>query len=99
MNFALRLIPPRPTFVQDMTDEEKAMMAGHVDYWRGLLAEGVAVVFGPVLDPAGPYGLAVVEVDGPEQVDRIIAGDPAVRGGLKVEAHAMRGAIVRPFAG
>jgi hypothetical protein len=99
MNFALRLIAPRPTFVEDMTDDERAMMAAHTEYWRGLLADGVAVVFGPVLDPAGPYGLAVVEVDDPGQMDRIIAGDPAVRGGLKAEAHPMMGAIVRPFAG
>ena len=99
MNFAFRLIAPRPTFVEDMTDAERAMMAEHAEYWKGLLADGVAVVFGPVLDPAGPYGLAVVEVDGPEQVDRILAGDPAVRGGLKAEVHPMMGAIVRPFAG
>lgn len=99
MTYAVRLIAPRPTFVEDMTDDERAMMAEHAEYWRGLLADGVAVVFGPVLDPAGPYGLAVVEVDGPEQVDRIIAGDPAVRGGLKAEVHPMTGAIVRPFAG
>ncbi len=99
MNFAFRLIAPRPTFVQDMTDEERGTMAEHAEYWRGLLADGVAVVFGPVLDPAGPYGLAVVEVDGPEHVERIIAADPAVRSGLKTEVHPMPGAVVRPFAG
>lgn len=99
MNFAVRLIAPRPTFVQDMTDAERATMAEHAAYWRGLLDDGVAVVFGPVLDPAGPYGLAVVEVAGPEHVERIIAADPAVRSGLETEVHPMPGAVVRPFAG
>jgi len=99
MNFAFRLIAPRPTFVQDMTDGERDTMAEHAVYWRKLLDEGVAVVFGPVLDPAGPYGLAVVEVDDQEHVERIIAGDPAVRAGLRTEVHPMLGAVVRPFAG
>ena len=96
--FAIRLIAPRPTFVQDMTEAEQAMMAEHAEYWNGLLAEGVAVVFGPVLDPAGPYGLAVVEVDDPERVEKITAADPAVRGGLRTEVFPMATAIVRPFS-
>ena len=99
MTYVLHLIAPRPTFVDDMTDEERAVMADHATYWRGLLADGVAVAFGPVLDPAGPYGLAVVEVDGPEHVERVIAADPAVRAGLKTEVHPMLSAVVRPFAG
>ena len=97
MTYAFRLLAPRPTFVQDMTDEERATMAEHAEYWKGLLAEGVAVVFGPVLDPAGPYGLAVVEASGPDEVQRIIAADPAVRSGMRTEVHPMPGAVVRPF--
>ena len=96
MTYAFRLIAPRPTFVQDMTDEERATMAEHAEYWKGLLAEGVAVVFGPVLDPAGPYGLAVVEVSDRAHVDRIIAADPAVRAGLKTEVYPMLDPVVRP---
>ena len=98
MIFAFNLLPPRPTFVDDMTDDERAMMDRHVEYWRGLLADGVAVVFGPVLNPDGGYGLAVVEVSGQEQAERLIAGDPAVRGGLTCKAYPMPGAFVRPTA-
>ncbi|GAA0267329.1 YciI family protein [Cryptosporangium japonicum] len=96
MIYAYQLRSPRPTFVTDMTDEEKAVMAEHTEYWKGLLADGVAVCFGAVLDPAGPYGLAVVEVGDQAEVDRIAAADPAVRAGLKVEAHPMPGGFVRP---
>ncbi len=96
MNVVLHLIAPRPTFVEDMTDEERAVMADHAAYWRRLLDDGVAVVFGPVLDPAGPYGLAVVEVTDQQQVDRILAADPAVRAGLKTVTYPMPGAVVRP---
>ena len=98
MIFAFNLHPPRPSFADDMTDDEKAMMHRHVEYWQGLLADGVAVAFGPVLDPDGAYGLAVVEVSGQEQAERVIADDPAVRGGLTCKAYPMPGAFVRPTA-
>ena len=98
MNVAFHLIAPRPTFVEDMTDAERAVMAEHAAYRQQLLADGVAVVFGPVLHPAGPYGLAVVEVADQEHVDRIIAADPAVRAGLKTQVHPMINAVVRPYA-
>jgi uncharacterized protein YciI len=94
--FALNLLAPRPSFVDDMTDEEKAVMGEHVEYWTGLMADGIAVVFGPVLDPAGPYGLGVVEVESQEQLERLIAGDPAVRAGLTTKAYPMPGTVVRP---
>lgn len=47
-------------------------------------------------DQAGPYGLGVVEVEGQEQLERLIAGDPAVRAGLTTKAYPMPGAFVRP---
>jgi uncharacterized protein len=94
--FAYRLQSPRPSFVVDMTDEEKAVMAEHTEYWNGLLADGVAVCFGAVLDPAGPYGLAVVEAQDQAHIERITAGDPAVRSGMTAQAHPMPGAFVRP---
>lgn len=96
MLFAYRLQSPRPTFVTDMTDEERAVMATHTDYWNGLLADGVAVCFGAVLDPAGPYGLAVVEADDQAHVDRIAAADPALRCGMTAHAYPMPGGSARP---
>ena len=98
MIFAFNLLPPRPSFADDMSDDEKAMMNRHVEYWQGLLADGVAVVFGPVVNPDGAYGLAVVEVSGQEQAEQVIADDPAVRGGLTCRAYPMPGAFVRPAA-
>jgi len=71
------LTPPRITFVDDMTDEERSIMNQHVIYWRGLLDKGIAIVFGPVMDPKGPFGMAVVEVGNAEQLNEIVAGDPA----------------------
>jgi uncharacterized protein YciI len=77
MYFSLKLIPNRPTFAQDMTPEERAIMQQHVVYWRGLMAKGKVIVFGPVLDPAAVYGLGIIEVENEDEVKAFIAGDPA----------------------
>ena len=76
-HFALKLIPNRPTFAQDMTDEERSIMQQHSAYWRDLMDKGMVIVFGPVMDPKGVYGLGVIEVDDEAQVHTIIANDPA----------------------
>jgi hypothetical protein len=76
-NFFVTLTPPRITFVTDMTDEERNIMNQHVTYWRGLLDKGIAIAFGPVMDPKGPFGMAVVEVDNEQQLNEIVAADPA----------------------
>jgi uncharacterized protein YciI len=97
-HYAVRLIAPRPTFVQDMTEAERAMMGAHAEYWGGLLASGTAVLFGPVLDPSGPYGLGVLELDDPAEVEKITSADPAVQGGLRAEVHPMGPTVARPFS-
>jgi uncharacterized protein YciI len=77
-----RLLPPRPTFALDMDDAERAVMGEHSAYWRGLMAEGHVVGFGPVNDPNGPYGIAIAIADDLAQAEALGADDPAVRSGL-----------------
>ena len=81
-HYLYRLQPPRPTFALDMDDEERAVMGRHAEYWTDLLRRGVAVVFGPVLDPAGSWGLAVVQVDSEDAVHALGRQDPAVSAGV-----------------
>ena len=76
-HFFLKLNPPRPTFMHDMTDAEKAIMQQHVAYWKDLLDKGIVIVYGPVMDPAGGYGIGVVEVENEEQVNELTSHDPA----------------------
>ncbi len=61
--FLFRLISPRPTFAVDMTEAERAIMQNHVAYWKSLVDEGPAVAFGPVLDPKGVWGVAIIELE------------------------------------
>ena len=74
--YVCRLFPPRPSFVNDMTGEEAALMQAHVAYWTALIAKGEAVVFGPVADPGGPWGLAVVHASSSEHLREIVDSDP-----------------------
>jgi len=75
--FALKLLPNRPDFAQTMTPEERAVMQQHVAFWKTYIDKGIVLAYGPVLDPAGAYGLGIVCVDDEEQVKELIAGDPA----------------------
>ena len=96
-HFVYRLFPPRSTFASDMSDGETAVMGEHAAYWTKHFEDGRVVVFGAVLEPAGVWGLAVVEADGIDEVHAIAEHDPAVRTGTcSFEIGAMLpGAIVR----
>lgn len=95
-HFAYKLIPPRPTFDTDMSDAEAAIMGQHVGYWQDLVEQGIVVVFGPVRDPAGTWGLAVVEAEAEEHVRALGVDDPAVKSGMATfQVYAMPDAIVR----
>ena len=78
-HYFLKLNPRRPTFAQDMTDEERAIMQQHVAYWSVWMEKGHVVVFGPVLDPKGVYGMGVIEVENEEQLQELTTNDPAAR--------------------
>ena len=96
-HYLLKLNPPRPTFQADMTGAEQELMGRHVAYWQELAEHGTAIVFGPVSDPAGAWGLAVVEAETEEQVRALGDADPAVVSGLaRFEVSPMPGAIVAP---
>jgi uncharacterized protein YciI len=80
--FHLKLQPPRPSFPFDATEEENAAMQEHAVYWRAKAEERIAVVVGPVFDPAGAYGLAVVEVADEAAAKALGDNDPVVLAGL-----------------
>jgi uncharacterized protein YciI len=94
--FFLKLIPPRPTFFQDITDEERAIMQEHGNYWKTLVDRGVVIVFGPVFEPTGVYGIGVIEANAEEEVRDLIANDPVRKADLgKHEYYPMRVGAVR----
>jgi uncharacterized protein len=80
--FLFRLIPPRADFAQTMTDAEQQAMGAHMEYWQGLLAEGRVVVYGPVADPEGVWGLGVLRAEDRAEVLAIGEDDPSVIAGV-----------------
>ncbi len=79
--FLLRLVPPRPSFPLDMSEAEQATMGRHAAYWEELTERGTCLIYGPVLDPAEPWGLAIVEAETEAQARAIFDADPAVSSG------------------
>jgi uncharacterized protein YciI len=88
--------PPRPTFATDMTAAEATVMKAHVAYWQAHLDAGRVVVFGPVADPSGTWGLAVLEVDTEDDAVALADADPTIREGVcTYEVFPMQSSRVR----
>jgi uncharacterized protein YciI len=79
--FFCRLLPPRPSFALDMAPEEREIVQKHAAYWREHMKNGSVIVFGPVADPQGPWGLGVLRVADEAAVRAFSAADPAILSG------------------
>lgn len=73
----------------DMTADEKAIMQKHVAYWTSLLNDGKVIVFGPVSDPKGGYGVGIASVHNEAELKSIVDADPA-NGLNQYEYYPMR---------
>ena len=80
--FLFRLIPPRADFAQTMTADEQQAMSEHMAYWQQLLHDGRVVVYGPVADPEGVWGLGVLRAADRAEALAIGDGDPSVTAGV-----------------
>ena len=98
MYFFIRTQNPRPTFHLDMTAEERSIMERHVAYSSGKAAQGIAIVFGPVMDPQGVYGIGVYQVRDEAEMHEILEHDPA-NGLLRYEVLPMARAVVGTLHG
>lgn len=91
--FFCKLVPPRPTFAMDLSPSEADVMMRHALYWQDLIARGVLRVFalGLVMDPAGAFGIAVMEREDESAVRALTDRDPAIAAGIGMhyEIHLM----------
>jgi uncharacterized protein YciI len=91
MQFFLKLIPPRPTFAQDMTAGERTVMMKHAAYWAEIFKTGKVLIIGPINDPKGAWGMAVLETDSLADAQQMASNDPTVIAGInKVEVSPMQ---------
>jgi len=95
-HFVCRLLGPRATFPMDITPAEKALMQAHAEYWKGHMAQGRVVVFGPVLDPRGVWGLGVMRVRDEAELEPLLQADPVIAAncGFSYETLPMMSAVV-----
>ena len=96
-HFFSKLIPPRTTFPGDMTPVEAKFMQQHADYWRALVNQDRAIVLGPVMDPAGAYGIGVIKAEDLAQARVMVDEDPVVKAqlGFRVDLHPMPSVLVK----
>ena len=89
--FFCKLTPPRPTFMVDMTEAERHLMGQHVAYWSVLATNGTAIVFGPVADPQGGYGVAVIQASDEAAMRELSLHDPVItaNAGFSYAIHPM----------
>lgn len=80
--FLCRLIPPRTDFMTTMTADERGIMQAHVGYWSDKVATGNALVFGPVADPKGGYGIGIISVADIPEMEALRDADPAMQSGI-----------------
>jgi len=90
-HFFFKLIPPRPTFLQDITDEEKVLMNEHGAYFQEQFDAGKLLLYGPVMAPGGAFGVGILEVADEAEARQFGENDPSVRAGLnRWEIYPMR---------
>jgi uncharacterized protein YciI len=90
-HYFFKLIPPRTTFPRDITDEEKVLMGEHSDYFQQQFAAGKLLLYGPVMAPAGAFGVGILEVADEAEARQFGENDPSVRAGLnRWEIYPMR---------
>ncbi len=95
-HFYLKLIPPRPTFAQNMTDKERALMGEHGAYCQQQFDAGKLLCYGPVIAPEGAFGVAILEVADEGEARHFGENDPSVRAGMnRFEIYPMRVANAR----
>lgn len=78
----IRLLPPRPSFALDMTPDEAEIMIRHAQYWTALLDQGKAMMFGPVMDPKGAWGVGVLSVADLDEASALADRDPVIEAGI-----------------
>ena len=74
-------------------------MGRHAAYWQPFIDSGQMVVFGPVIDGTGYWGLGVVEAQDEAELRAFAARDPAVTSGTaELEIGKLLAGFVRPSA-
>lgn len=72
-------------------EDEREMLEAHWTYLRRLHAQGQLVVAGPSWTGDDPYGIGVFDLREREEVEALLAEDPAITSGaMRAEIRPLR---------
>jgi uncharacterized protein len=92
--FVYLIRPQRKGFIENMTEEESAIMGSHFQYLQSLLSEQKLILAGPCLDAA--FGIVVFRAETLESGRQIMENDPAVLAGIMdAEIHPYRVSLMQ----
>jgi uncharacterized protein YciI len=90
----MTLRPGRPGFPANASENELRIVGEHFAYMQKLTSEGTALLVGRT-DASNPLGIALLKVAGPEEAQRVLQQDPAVRQNVMTgEVHPFRLALL-----
>ena len=88
--YLCKFMPPRADFLATMSADEREWMKQHGRYLDQLLEQGVLVAHGPVMDPAGGYGVSLFRIADDQDIAALTSADPIIRNGVgHYEHHPM----------
>ena len=88
--FYLGTITGRPTFINDMTEEEGKIMGVHFEYLQNKFDNKQLILAGPIL-AEGQFGVSIFTADNIKHAQNFVENDPAVKSGIvKSEVHPFR---------
>lgn len=86
-HYLCKFIPPRADFLATMSADEKKWMGQHSVFLNDLLGKGVVVAHGPVMDPAGSYGVSLFQIEDDQNIGELTSQDPIVQNGVGHYEH------------
>lgn len=88
--YLCKFIAPRADFLATMSADEQQWMKQHGAYLDTLLEAGTVVAHGPVMDPAGGYGVSLFQIGDDQEIADLTAEDPIIKNGVgHYEHHPM----------
>lgn len=95
--YLCKFIPPRADFLATLSVDEKQWMKQHGAYLNELLAKGLIVAHGPVIDASGGYGVSLYQIPDEQDVETLTSEDPIVKNGVgRYEHYTMPHLASRP---
>lgn len=89
-SYLCKFIPPRADFLATVSADEAGWMQQHGAFLDELLAQGKIVAHGPVMDPAGGYGVSLYQIEDDENIEDLTSQDPIIQHGAgHYEHHPM----------